>query len=115
VRGRAVRMASSSLILRYDGGEAPKIRWASSSTLAISVGDVDDVTKMVPILDGIHIVYSVGREKFSRSDFIEEVQHLKIAAVCVLVFDLLLIIICRALIVSIRRRGLMRPGLTRPG
>ena len=53
----------ASPFFRYDDDplvDPPKVRWISDSKIKVSAGDVVQITKILPSIDGISIEYSIG-------------------------------------------------------
>jgi hypothetical protein len=107
---------SGNLILRYGdhygaASRSPVIQWTDASTLSVSLGRVGLITKMVSVVDGVRIVYSVAGEDYPRSDWAAHVHDEKVIALSVSAFELALLALCWRLIVAIRRRRrALRPG-----
>jgi hypothetical protein len=95
-----------SLVFRYADYPTvapPKIEWVDKSTLSISVGDVSQVTKMLTFVEGVKIVYSIGKEEYPRDAWQKHVDTLKIFSALVFVLMLGLIYACKKLLFSILR------------
>ena len=55
-----------SLVFRFANAanlDDPLITWTDSSDLRISVSEVGEVTKQVAAIDGVKILYSIGKER----------------------------------------------------
>ncbi len=98
--------SSRSLIFRYADDPLvapPKIKWVNASTVSVSVGNVSQVTKQVSSLDGIHIVYSIGKEEFSREAWERSGYDLRLLEVGLFAATLTLLALCWFLVRSLRR------------
>jgi hypothetical protein len=96
-----------SLIFRYtdDSLSGPLvIRWLSRSVLSVSIDGVMQITKLVSYSNGVRIVYSVGREKYSQDQWVSYVRDLKLIAVGAIVVDVILFILYRRLSSSLHRK-----------
>lgn len=54
-----------SLVFRFANAsnvDDPLIAWSDSSDLRISVSEVGEVTKQLAVIDGVKILYSIGKE-----------------------------------------------------
>jgi hypothetical protein len=103
-----------SLVFRFGNSvdygvqyEPPRLEWGDKSTLHISVGTVEDVTKQVNFIDGVRISYSIGKEEYLREDWDRSLEQLKHIAEGMLVALVALTCVCVILVRSIinARRG----------
>lgn len=56
--------SKKTLVFRYDDtllDEPPKIEWINSSTLHISVGHVNEISKLIPEIGGVKVLYTIGK------------------------------------------------------
>ncbi len=107
LHGSAEPDRRENLILRYSndccGGARPKIAWHGAGALTIAIGNVDQVTKLVPSLRGVHIDYAVGSEAVPRSAWPDHIHHIQVLAVGLVALDIALIFLSRAILRSVRR------------
>ena len=95
-----------SLVFRYGdypNVASPKFEWTSNSELSISVGDVVQVTKMLSSVDGVRIVYSIGKEEYPRERWKEFTLELKAIAAIVVILMLGMAYVCKIIFDSLRR------------
>jgi hypothetical protein len=84
-----------SLVFKYEGDVGsyfPEMEWTDKSTLHISVGNISEVMKQVDSVDGVKIVYAIGREEIPRSEV--RLYSALGNAIRVFVVGLLLVVLC---------------------
>jgi hypothetical protein len=79
----------------------PKIEWIDNSTLFISVGDVSQITKMLTDVEGVKIVYTIGKEEYPRDAWQKHIDKLKLSAAFIFALMLGLIYVCKKIVSSI--------------
>lgn len=106
LHGQHERESPRSLVFRFFDDPyagAPVIRWTSPSQLSISVESVDLVTKMVSSYQGIHIAYSIGREREQREMWNRQVLQLHRTIIDTGAAIVVLLLLTAWLWISIRR------------
>ncbi len=101
----AERETRDTLIFRYFDyplANPPQFRWLSPSSLVISVGAVEMITKMVTSHSGAHIGYSIRQELHPR-DTSNSVMGLVPYVIGLLLLDIALFFLGKSIVRSLRR------------
>lgn len=96
---------SQSLVFRYADDPTtpgPQISWRDPITVSISVGNVIQITKLVRQLDGINVVYSIGKQELGQDVWMSWVRTSEVIGLVLLVMLGLMAVLCFAIVRSIR-------------
>ncbi|HTX15596.1 MAG TPA: hypothetical protein VMD77_09905 [Candidatus Baltobacteraceae bacterium] len=103
VNPEGTKEGRKSLVFRFsnfDHFDPPQIMWSNESTLHISVPAVGEVTRQIATIDGVKILYSIGKEDVPAGESDRDRRRIALVLFVLLVF---LTAICVITAKSIRK------------